>query len=180
MTADPAWVPSHALILASVVLLTVGLLGARRDVLWPTRATSALRIAGVAMALYVVEAVFHLAAAVDSDRLAAGDFAPIAFAHIALAAVLYPVSGLAIIHLSWKLLPTMSLPQRTLAVAGMLGGFLHATVIPTTLIFGDLETSPMFAFAAVLIAVWSIGVGLVGIRSWKQQAGSPEPAGIAV
>lgn len=181
MTADPAWIPSHILILLSVLLLTGGLLGARRDQNWPTQATSALRIAGVAMALYAVEAAFHLAAAVDSDRLASGDFAPIAFTHIALAAVLYPVSGLAIIHLSWKLLPTLSLPQRTLAVAGVLGGLLHAAAIPTTLIFGDLETSPMFAFAALLIAVWSIGIGLVGIRSWKRQpAQSSQPAGIAV
>ncbi len=181
MTADPAWVPSHVLLLVSVLLLTAGLLGARRDAHWPSRTMSALRIAGVAMALYSVEAMFHLAAALDSDRLAAGDFAPIAFTHIALATVLYPVSGLAIIHLSWRLLPTLSLPQRTLSVVGALGGLLHATALPTTLIFGDLETSPMFAFAAVLIAVWSIGVGLVGIRSWTQQpVGGPVPAEIAV
>lgn len=178
MTADPAWVPSHALLLVSVGLLTVGLVAVRREPGWPASAGSALRVAGAAMVLYTIEAAFHLAAVIDSDRLAAGEFAPIAFTHIALATVLYPVSGLAILFLAWKLLPTWTLPQRVFAVAGMVGGLLHATALPTTLLFSETETSPMFAFAALLIAVWSIAVGLVGLRSWRREA-APSLAGAA-
>ena len=47
--------------------------------------------------LYLIEAVFHLAAVVDSDALARGDAAPVAFTHMGLALVLSPVAGLAVV-----------------------------------------------------------------------------------
>lgn len=131
------------------------------------------------MVLYSVEAVLHLAAVVDSDRLADGDVAPIAFAHIGLATVAYPVSGLAIAFLAWKLLPAWSLPQRPIAVVGILGGLVHTVSLPATMLFPDAETSPLFGLAAVMISVWAIGVGLIGLRAWRDTeapSAAPVPA----
>ena len=102
MTADDRWVPGHTLIAVATLLLAVGLWGAYRSGAWPT-ARTALRWGAVAISLYVVETVMHLAAVVDSDALAAGESAPVAFGHIGLALVLYPVSGLAIAWLAWSL-----------------------------------------------------------------------------
>jgi hypothetical protein len=86
MTADPLWVTGHAVIVVSTVLLAAalwGLYGPARRYRLPARTTRALRIAAVAVSLYVVETVVHTAATVDSDTLAEGGFAPVASAHIA-------------------------------------------------------------------------------------------------
>jgi hypothetical protein len=44
-----------------------------RSATWPARAQRALRLFAVGLSLYAVETVFHLAAVVDTDALAAGD-----------------------------------------------------------------------------------------------------------
>ncbi len=165
MMDDDAWVPSHAVLLVAVALFTFGLWRVRRVGEWPTRAAGALRVAVVAFALYTVEAFVHLIAFVDVDRLRDGDFAPVAFSHLALAAVLSPLSGIALACLAWRLLPTWSLPQRVFAVAGVVGGALHAAALPTTLILPDAEVSFMFAVGGISTAVWSIAAGLVGVRA---------------
>lgn len=165
MMDDDAWVPAHAVLFVAVALFTFGLWRVRRVGEWPTRAAGALRFAVVAFALYTVEAFVHLIAVVDVDRLRDGEFAPVAFTHLALGTVLYPFSGLALVYLAWRLLPTWSLPQRAFAVAGMVGGAFHAAALPTTLILRDTEVSFMFAIAGILLAVWSVAAGLVGLRT---------------
>lgn len=165
MMDDDAWVPAHAILLVATVLFAAGLWRVLRAGEWPARAVGALRVAAVAFALYSVEAFVHLIAFVDVDRLRDGDFAPVAFSHLALAAVLYPLSGLALASLAWRLLPTWSLPQRVFAVAGMVGGLFHAVSVPATMLLPDAEVSFLFAGAGILIAIWSITAGLVGIRS---------------
>jgi low temperature requirement protein LtrA len=92
MTADPAWVPAHALVVLSTVLLAAGLALAARHEAWPT-AQKALRVAVVAISLYLVETLFHLAAAVDSHALHHGQPAPVAFTHLGLSVLLYPVAA---------------------------------------------------------------------------------------
>lgn len=165
MMSDDAWVPAHSLIALSTLLLAAGLVAVRRADRWPASTRSALRLASVAVSLYVVETILHLAAVVDVDRLRDGGFAPVAFTHIALAAVLYPVSGLALANLAARLLPSWSRPMRTFGVAGVVAGLAHAVSVPATLIFDQTELSPLFALASILIAVWSISAGLVGLRS---------------
>ena len=102
MTADDRWVPGHTLIAVATLLLAIGLWGAYRSGAWPT-ARTALRWGAIAISLYAVETVMHLVAVVDSDALAAGESAPVAFGHIVLALVLYPVSGLAVAWPAWSL-----------------------------------------------------------------------------
>ena len=100
MTADPDWVLAHVFVVASTLLLAVGLAAAYRTRAWPSRTRRALGVAAVVVSLYTVEAVFHLAAAVDSQALQHGDFAPVAFTHILLSVVLYPLTGVAVFALA--------------------------------------------------------------------------------
>jgi hypothetical protein len=165
MTADDAWVLSHSLLVVGFVLLAAGLWAAHRVGAWPESARKPLRIAAIAMSAYVVETVFHLAAVVDSDALAAGDAAPVAFTHLGLAAVLYPVSGLALAWLGVHVYRAVGLPEKVFGVIAVVGGVLHAVSVPLTLLSPDLETTPLFASSGMLIAAWAIGVGVSGLRT---------------
>lgn len=162
MTADPSWVPGHTLLAIGVVLLLVGLWGARRSGRWPG-ADSALKVGVVALALYFLEAVMHTAAAVDAENLAHGHSAPVAFTHLAMAAFLYPLSGAAFVWMAhavgaeWGRL-------RFLSVLGILGGVIHALSVPATLLLPDTETTPLFAAAGMLLAAWAFVTGLMGLR----------------
>jgi hypothetical protein len=161
MTAHPDWVPTHSLLVLSAVLLAVGLAAAYRAKAWPT-AHKALGVAVVAVSLYVVETVFHLAAAVDSHELHHGEQAPVADTHLGLALVLYPVAGLAIAYLASRQVTTWGGLRRLTGVPGVVGGILHTLAVPLTLALPTAELTPAFAGATVLIAVWSLVTGLAG------------------
>lgn len=160
MTADPAWVPGHTLITVGTVLVVVGLLLLVRSGRWGRAVRLPLLVATVAMAAYAVETVMHLAAAVDSDALAHGDAAPVADAHIGLAMVLYPVSGIALARLSLALLREWRGPRRLLVVPGIVGGVVHAVSLLATIALPTTETTPLFAAAGVLMSLWALLLGL--------------------
>lgn len=165
MTSDPSWVPGHSLIAIATLLMALGLWGAWRTRAWPAAGRVVL-VAAVAVSAYVVETVAHLAAVVDSDELAAGEPAPVAFTHLGLAAVLYPVTGMAVVALAVTLARRQWRgPAVALAVPGVVGGTAHALSVPLTLLLPDAETTPLFAIAGMMIALWSIAAGLVGLRS---------------
>jgi hypothetical protein len=170
MTGNERWVPVHSLLVVSAILLATGLWLAHRNNVWPWLSRRTLLVVAIALSAYVVESIFHLAAAVDVDHLAAGEASPVAFTHLALSVVLYPVSGLAIAVLAAKQLSVWTLGQRTFAVAGMIGGVVHAVSVPMTLALPNIELSPMFAISGILIALWSISTGLVGVRSQARPA----------
>ncbi|MGY1808837.1 hypothetical protein ACI8AF_15825 [Blastococcus sp. SYSU D00669] len=162
MTADPAWVPGHALLVVGIVLVLTGLWTAYRQRVWPRTTDRALVVAVVAFALYAVETVVHLAAAADAHALHHGDAAPVAFTHIGLAAVLYPLSGAALVVLAVTLGRALGGAARFAAVPGVVAGLAHAASVPLTLLLPDTEFTPVFAAAGVLMAVWAIATGLVG------------------
>ncbi len=162
MTAHENWVLSHALLVVGTILLATGLWAARRSRALPSAADRPLGIAVVAMALYAVETVFHLAAAVDSHALHHGHAAPVAFTHVGLAAVLYPLSGLAVAYLALTLARVQGGARRGIAVVGVAAGLAHAVSVPLTLVLPDVEFSPVFAAAGVLLAVWAIGTAAAG------------------
>jgi hypothetical protein len=170
MTADEMWVPGHALIVAGTVLLVVGLWMARRRQVWPPAAGRPLAVAVVALSLYAVETVFHLAAVVDSHALHAGHAAPVAFTHLGLAAVLYPVSGLAVVYLAATLARIQGGLRRAVAVLGVAGGLAHAVVVPLTFLSPDTEFTPLFAVAGVLLALWALGTAATGAPAGKTAA----------
>jgi hypothetical protein len=165
MTADPSWVPGHSLLAVAAVLMALGLWGAWRTRAWP-HAGRVVAVAAVAVSVYVLETVAHLAAVVDSEELASGEAAPVAFTHLTMAAVLYPITGVAIVALAI----TLARKQwrgaaKALAVPGVVGGVAHASAVPLTMLLPDAEITPVFALAGMMLALWSIAAGLVGIRS---------------
>lgn len=170
MTADDAWVPGHALIAVGTALLALALWTALRQRAWPDPVLPALKIAAVAFSLYTVETVMHTVASVDSEALASGGAAPVAITHLALAAVLYPVSGLALVYLSYRMWHAGRVAHRVIAVIGILGGIVHAASTPLTLIFQDSNANDLFPVAAILITLWSVILGLVGFTSSRTAA----------
>lgn len=179
MTADDAWVPGHTLLALSVALLALGLWGARRSGRWPG-ADRALKVGLVAICLYLVEAVMHAAAAVDADNLAHGHSAPVAMTHLALAAFLYPISGAAIVWTASSIGAEWG-RLRVLSVLGIVGGCVHAVVVPATLLLPETDTTPLFAIAGVTIAAWSLATGLIGLtRPAPRRTDPAVPAEAAV
>jgi len=176
MTADDAWTPAHALIALGTIVMAVGLWQAVASSTWPARAQQALRSFAISLSLYAVETVFHLSAVVDSDALAAGDAAPLAWTHLALALVLYPLSGGALVWLGVQLHRTLAGPERVFGAIAVLAGVLQATAYPATLVMPDLETTPMFAGAGMLMAGWGLAVGVSGLRSARPVRQSPTVA----
>ncbi|GAA0794225.1 hypothetical protein [Spirilliplanes yamanashiensis] len=169
MTAHPDWVPAHVLIMISTVLLAAGLVIAHRRQAWPG-VQRALGFAAVAVTVYVVETAFHLAAVVDSHALHHGGAAPVAFTHLGLSLLLYPVTGLAVAYLAARQLADWSGPRRFAGLPGVVGGLLHAVSVPLTMALPDTELTPAFAGASILFAVWALATGL---------AGAPRPAAVA-
>jgi hypothetical protein len=170
MTADDRWVPGHALIAVGTALLALGLWSAYRRHAWPASVLGALLVAAVAFSLYTVETVMHMLASVDSDALRTGDTAPVAMSHLALAAVLYPVSGLALAYLSIRIWKAGRTAHRVIAVIGVVGGLVHAASVPLTLLFQNSDFTSLFPAAAMLTTLWAVTLGLVGFRSAAEPA----------
>lgn len=162
MTADERWVPGHSLIVVSTLLLAVGLWLAWRDRAWPERVQRTLAIGAAALSLYFVETIAHLAAATDSHALAHGHAAPVAFTHVGLSILLYPITGVAVAALALSLAKVQRGWRRGVVGLGVLAGTLHALSVPATLLLPDAELSPVFAGAGMTLAIWSLGTGLVG------------------
>ena len=164
MTAHPDWVPAHVLVLVSTVLLALGLWAARASGTWPASTRRALFVGAIAVSVYVIEAVFHLAAVVDSHALAHGGDAPVAFTHVGLSVVLYPITGLAIAGLALSYGRALGGWRRIVAGVGVVAGVAQALSVPLSLVLPDAELSPVFAAAGILTAVWAIGTGAGGVR----------------
>lgn len=176
MTSGDTWVLSHTLIAIGTTLLAIGLWSALRNRSWPASMTRALRVVAITMSLYFVETFVHLASAVDSDALADGDAAPVAFTHIGLALVLYPVSGLTFAWLNTHLIRSRSFSDMTFGVVGLVAGTLHAASVPLTVVFPDTEFTPVFASAGMLFALWSLGLGIAGLRGPRAESDAHEQA----
>ena len=177
MTADERWVPGHTLIMVGTFLLVAGLWLARARGVWPA-AHLALTAAAVTMSLYAVETVFHLAAVADSAALAAGELPPITLAHLALSIVLYPLAGTGLVLLGVYLVRTERGIRRVVPVLAVVGGLLHGSSIIVTLLLPDAEATPLFAGAAMSIAVWSVLTGVVGATS-RRVVDAPTPHAVA-
>jgi hypothetical protein len=165
MTSHDDWVLAHSFVVASTVLLAAGLWLAYRYKSWPTGLRRALFGTALVVSAYVVETFFHLASAVDSDELHHGDAAPVAFTHVGLSIVLYPVTGFAIAYLSARIFATVELRRKPIATLGIAAGVLHGLSVPLTMTFPDTEFTAVFAGAAMLLALWSVCTGVTGLGS---------------
>lgn len=161
MTSHPDWVPAHLLVMLSTVLFAAGLLMAYRKGVWPD-VRRALGIAAVAVAAYVIETGFHLAAVVDNHALHHGGATPVATTHIWLSVLLYPLTGLAVSYLGIRQLAVWRGARRLLGLPAVVGGLAHAVSVPLTLALPDAELSPVFAVSALLFAAYAVVNGLAG------------------
>lgn len=169
MTADAMWVPAHLLMLAGFLALFVALLAARGDAGFRARAGWTLTPALVGAALSVVELVFHTAAKVDHDALLDGGSAPIALTHESLAVVAYPVLGLSLAFLAWRLATGAPAWMWVVAAVGIAGGLLQAVSAPLVIGTQDQEYSPIFK-GAILICAWLVATGIAGLRTSRTRA----------
>lgn len=175
MTSDPDWWLAHGFVVISTVLLAAGLWLAVRRRGWPERVGRPLRLAAIATSAYIVEAVFHFAAGVDSDALRDGDAAPVAFAHIGLSLFLYPLMGAAIALLGARTFVSLTPSRKPIALIAVVAGLAQATVIPLTLALPDTELSPVFALSALLLAVWSVLTAFAGFGTPAMNSQSTAP-----
>ena len=178
MTADGRWVPGHTLIMVGTVLMVAGLWLARSAGVWPA-AHRALTAAAVTTSLYAVETVFHLAAVADSAALAAGEMPTLTLTHLALATVLYPLSGTGLVLLGLALVGTERGIRRVVPVLLVVGGLLHASSIIVTLSLPDFEATPLFAGAGMAIALWSLLTGVLGASRSRTVAEEPSVVPVA-
>ncbi len=185
MMADGAWVPGHALLGIGSALALAGLLAVRRTGAWPA-ASTALPFAVVAAAINTLELVFHTAAVIDRDELAAGEWPPLALVHLGMAVAAYPLFGVAIAWLAWRLLASWSLPLRAVSVAGIVGGIANALAAPLTILLRDPDFAFLFPIGGIGISIWLAVMGLAGLRSTadrstaahsEPQAQNPLPTG---
>lgn len=175
MTSSDSWVFSHTMLALGTALLALGLWLGVRARSWPTSTRTALRMAAIGMSAYVVETLFHLASVVDSDALADGDAAPVAFTHVGLALFLYPLSGALFARLNVRLVRAVPFPEKFFGVLGVVAGVIHGASVPLTVVFPDAELTPMFAGAGMLLALWSVGIGLIGVgpTTTGERGGTP-------
>jgi len=176
MTADTVpWVIGHGLMTIGSALLVVALLVARRSGAWPP-AAGVLPFAVVATVVNTFELVLHTAAVLDHDALARGDWPPLSVTHLAASVVSYPLFGVAVILLAWRLMATWPGPLRPFAVVGILGGLANAAATPLAVLFDVDGASALFPLAAIGISAWLVAVALIGIRATDRVRPDLEPA----
>jgi len=161
---DPAWYPSHALLLAGMALIAASLIALVRGgtLAVRPRVQAVAKIAAITSALSVVSAFLHLVSASDADRIAAGESTPLTDASLGVETLVIPAFGLAIAALAALGAATHTLGNWIAAVFGLTGGIAYALAAGTALLTDALN----FLFpAAAGIAVWSILVGIGILRS---------------
>ena len=169
MLADPNWVPSHGLMLASFVLLLLGFIGMQRCGLMTGRLATITKVAVIGAALAVVEGVLHLVAVVDAEALRAGRPTPILSAHLALAVVAYPALGLPFAALAWCAGVGRVLTHPVVGALGALGGISHGLAAPIVVLSQDSRFAFLF-MGAMLMAIWLIVVGISHFRQPHRQS----------
>lgn len=168
MLADPGWAPSHALMLASFVLLLVGLVSLVRSGRLTGRSATVARVATFGAVVAVVEGVLHLAAVVDAAALRDGAPTPILSTHLALAIVAYPLLGLPLAVLAWLGGWSRQLSHPVLGAVGALGAFLHGIAAPVVVVTRDQDFSFLFQ-GAILFAIWLVAVGVGQLRASRDE-----------
>jgi hypothetical protein len=86
----------------------------------------------------------------------------VAFTHIGLSMLLYPLTGAAIALLGARTFGAFTPLRKPIALIAVAAGLAQATVIPLTLALPNTELSPVFAGSAVLLALWSVLTAFAG------------------
>lgn len=169
----PLWIPAHALSLAGMTLLLIGMIafvgshttgdsaprvltrGARRAALWVT----------VALGVYVVQGIPHLLAFVDRDELLAGQATPFLYSYHGLAVVSYPLFGFSVVALALFSGRTLVHPVVNILVAIVAVAFGLA---PILYVLTDIAVIDLFFWGAAAVALWFVAIG--GVALARQSA----------
>jgi hypothetical protein len=168
MLADPNWVPSHALMLASFALLLLGFIGLSRSELMAGRLATLTRVAIVGAAVGVVEGILHLAAVGDTAALKSGAPTPVLNAHLAMAVVAYPAMGLPFAALALFGGLSRVLTHPVVGAIGVLGGISHGIAAPIVVLSRDPRFSFLFT-GVVFVAIWLMVVGVGHFRQRRRR-----------
>jgi len=170
---DPAWVPSHLLLLFGELLLIVGLLGLLTT--HPGLSTIARRTGWVALVgavLWAIEGVPHVLAAGDAEAATTEDATPFFSAFQQVAPLVYPVVGLAVAALA--LVSRRSLTDPVFSACGTVGGTAYA-LAPLLEGLAGIDELDFLYVLGLLMAVWFAAVGATELgRRLNRQATSIE------
>lgn len=160
---DPAWYRAHAILLVGMVLMAAGLVALMRDAKLAVR-PPVKKVAGISAAAAVLAALgslLHLVAAVDADRLAAGEGTPITDLQLVVETVTVPAFGFSLAVLALVGAATRTVGNRLAAVPGVVGGVAWG-LAGGSILFTD-ALNFLFPFAAG-IGVWAIITGISQLR----------------
>lgn len=173
MFEDPAWYPSHSVLLVGMVLLAASLVALVRRGTLATRprAQKAGAIAAGASVLAAFGMLLHLVAGSEAVKIAAGEPTPIVNVHVVLETLSVPVFGFSIAAFAVIAAFGRVLGDRVTAVIGFVGGVGYGLAGGTILISDALN--PLFPLAAG-IGIWAVaaGIGLV-VRSRASRPAAP-------
>ncbi|HVL06578.1 MAG TPA: hypothetical protein VM388_11350 [Acidimicrobiales bacterium] len=156
---DPAWFPSHAVLLVGLSLMAVGLvtLARGRTLASVPQAQKAATIAAAAGVAGALAMVLHLVAGSEADRIAAGQSTPITDVQLVVETLTVPAFGFGIAALALIGSSSRLLGNRVSAAFAVVGGVGYG-LAGGTAIFTDALN---FLFpAAAGIAVWAVAVGV--------------------
>lgn len=157
--SDPAWYPSHALLLVGMVLMAASLVVLVRGgtLAAAPRAQMVGNVGAVAAVLATLGTLLHLVAATDADRIAAGQATPITDVEVVAETLTVPAFGFSIAALAVIGALTRTVGNRVTAALGVVGGLSYGLAGGTFLFTDRLN----FLFpGAGAIGLWAIAAGI--------------------
>ena len=176
MLEHPDWVPSHVFILLGFALLLAGIVLWQRSAGLDGSDAGWVRLAMLAAAAAVIEMALHTAAVVDTQHLRAGEPTPILTAHLVLTAIVNPLIGIALAGLAVRGARLGRLGSWWITWMAVVGGASYGFAGVYVVLTHDQRVSPLFAVGAILIALWTLLVGmwpLPAARTERMQSSQP-------
>ena len=179
MLAHPAWVRAHLWVLLGFLGLLAAQVLHRRDVALPPRSARWARLAIWATAIQAVEMVLHTAASVDHHNLVAGRATPVLSAHLAMAAVAYPLFG--IVCSGWMIATSRdrTLGSPWIVWLGVAGALAHGAAAPLVILLEIPQARILFPMV-MLLALWCVVATFWPVRAAARDAAGERAAGEAL
>ena len=169
MFVQPAWYPSHALLLASFALFaTAVLLLRRRDDLEP-RTRQTMNLVAVFLVVGALSMAVHMFDALGAESIADGQPALVHEVATWNETIFSTLWGLGIITLAAVGGATRTLGNRITMPLGVAGGVAWC-LAAATVAFVDVF-DPLFPIAGTLIPVWAIATGVAWASRSEPSAG---------
>ena len=170
---DPAWYPSHALLLVGMVLIAASLVALVRGGALASvpRAQRVGGIAAVAAVLGALDMLLHLVVASEASSIAAGEGTPLTDLHVVAETLTLPAFAFSIAALGVIGASTRTIGNRLTAALAVVGGVTYG-LAGATFLFTD-RLNFLFPGGGV-IGLWAVatGIGLL-LRSRATNLAAP-------